>query len=827
MAADTLAYGPAPAWVQSAEIPQAPPPATGAVQSLLLDHQYRYTTDGQEFYDDYVERPLNATGLMQVGTVNVGWDPATTQVTINRLQIIRGDRVIDVLAPDNPAGDPFLILRRETNLNLATLDGSLTATRQLAGLQVGDIVRLSLTKRIHDPIMAGHTDDLMALAFAGEAARVRYRLLWPDDLSIRYRTTEGFGQPQLTRTAAGSELVMDAVNISSPVAPTAAPARFTQLGQLELSDFSDWRAVSRQFSDLYQRASTLAPNSPIHGLADTIRAANPTAEGQAAAALKLVQEQIRYVALAMGEGGYVPAAADQTWTRRFGDCKAKTALLLALLRDLGIQADAVAANAEGADGLNSRLPRITAFNHVIVRVTLGDKVYWLDGTSEDGGATLGELPVPPFDWVLPITAEGSGLQHLIPTAATRPLEITTYDIDLTGGLAGLGKPTRLAIQNALYGERGQAMRLAFGSVAPADQDRVMRNLWRELDPDLSIESVSMTDDGPGGALRFLATGTETLEWGTQNGVPSAVRAPRSAVLYPDFKSRTAGLNRDAPFKLPFPFYRRIVVQLRTPGNAAGFSLDGGDSSLTAGGVTIQRHVERQDDVFLIQTDMKVESPETPAAEALAAIDRFKKAPTATPIALQQSRGIQIVVRDISAQMARINQLNQAVKDHPTDAEAWNDRAGMKANLADYSGALKDFGQAIKLNPTNWAYYSNRAYVYVLQKKYREALSDVNLALRYAPDNASVLGQRALIYARQGKKDLAQSDLAAALAIDPKNPSAARAQLAIEGKELVSMSLVDALRVRPATALPPTPLSQTRDGQQIQAERTQAAMNSGQ
>ena len=33
----------------------------------------------------------------------------------------------------------------------------------------------------------------------------------------------------------------------------------------------------------------------------------------------------------MGEGNYLPASADQNWTRRFADCKGKTVTLLALL----------------------------------------------------------------------------------------------------------------------------------------------------------------------------------------------------------------------------------------------------------------------------------------------------------------------------------------------------------------------------------------------------------------------------------------------------------------------------------------------------------------
>ena len=63
------------------------------------------------------------------------------------------------------------------------------------------------------------------------------------------------------------------------------------------------------------------------------------------AALALVQDQVRYVFLGMNEGALVPADAEETWTRRFGDCKGKSALLVALLRALDIDAEPVAVNA--------------------------------------------------------------------------------------------------------------------------------------------------------------------------------------------------------------------------------------------------------------------------------------------------------------------------------------------------------------------------------------------------------------------------------------------------------------------------------------------------
>lgn len=89
-----------------------------------------------------------------------------------------------------------------------------------------------------------------------------------------------------------------------------------------------------------------------------------------------MQKQVRYLFLGMDGGGYRPATAETTWARRFGDCKAKTALLLALLQALDIEARPVLVQTGPSDGLETRLPRMGAFNHVLVEARLGGKPIW-------------------------------------------------------------------------------------------------------------------------------------------------------------------------------------------------------------------------------------------------------------------------------------------------------------------------------------------------------------------------------------------------------------------------------------------------------------------
>ena len=53
----------------------------------------------------------------------------------------------------------MLVLRRETNLEQASLDGRITATRQIDGLQIGDILDFAYTRIHADPVLQGHSFD--------------------------------------------------------------------------------------------------------------------------------------------------------------------------------------------------------------------------------------------------------------------------------------------------------------------------------------------------------------------------------------------------------------------------------------------------------------------------------------------------------------------------------------------------------------------------------------------------------------------------------------------------------------------------------------------
>ena len=155
---------------------------------------------------------------------------------------------------------------------------------------------------------------------------------------------------------------------------------------VHLSTFENPLAVGRVYEQA--AASKAAVTPEVQKLADEITSGIQDSKAQAAALYHWVSQEIRYVAIFLGSGGVVPNPADHVIRNRYGDCKDKTTLLIALLAAKGIEASTAMINSGNAFKI-PRLGSVSPFNHVIAYLPQWD--LYLDPTAEF--APFGVLPV--------------------------------------------------------------------------------------------------------------------------------------------------------------------------------------------------------------------------------------------------------------------------------------------------------------------------------------------------------------------------------------------------------------------------------------------------
>jgi len=317
---------------------------------ILTDEQVNLTRGTVERFVEAAAVVQTAAGL-SAGNIAIPWRPDIDTLTVHALTIHRAGKVIDVLT----SGQKFTVIRRETNLEAATLDGQLTATLQIQGVEVGDVVSLAMSTVSRDPTLGAHVEQLLAQWNGIAIDRARMRLRWAKDVSLRVRPSADLPPIKAKSDRSGQSIELALDNVQPIVPPKGAPLRYAYGRFVEATDFKGWDELSALMAPLYAKASAIDSKGAVAAQIEAIRSKSSDPLTRAGEALALVQDKVRYVAIEIGAAGYVPAGADASWASRFGDCKAKTALLLAMLHRLDIAAVPVLVNTQRGDGMDSKI----------------------------------------------------------------------------------------------------------------------------------------------------------------------------------------------------------------------------------------------------------------------------------------------------------------------------------------------------------------------------------------------------------------------------------------------------------------------------------------
>jgi len=601
-------YGPPPTWIASAPKPTSATTSDGAPARVIFsDVQTRVGDDGEENYNAYRVKILGPAGLA-LGNISATWNPASDDITIHRLAIIRDGQVIDVLGATK-----FQIIQRENNLDYAALDGQLTATLQAPGLQVGDELDFAATLHRRDPTIGAVAHGLMALPGAGSPGAYRARLVWPDKKAVRWQASPDVPQLVPTNRAGQHELTFELRDPASVITADEAPGRYNVRRVIEYSGFASWNEISRLVWPLFDKAATLAPNSPVRAEALKIASATTDPAARVEAALRLVEDRIRYVYIGLDGGNYRPASADDTWNRRFGDCKAKTVLLMALLRELGIANEPVLVNSKGGDGTDQRLPNPGLFDHVLVRATVGSKAYWLDGTRL-GDRKLTALPRPGFRWALPLRASTVDLEPVPAEAPTLPDDTEVIEADASAGFAA---PAKFKVQQILRGDQASVSHMQLSSLSAQDAERAEKVYWRNEINWVEPDTVAWRYDDLQNMLILSMTGQGKADWegDDQNG--------RSLAIYhagfnpPGEFRRPKEQDQSVPWATDFPSYSCRFTAIRLPPATSKWQWDysGNPANARLGGKEYWRVGDLKDGVMRTVKSIRTYLPEITAEQA--------------------------------------------------------------------------------------------------------------------------------------------------------------------------------------------------------------------
>ena len=724
LAGEDVLYQPAPDWIDKPTLP----PARPGPPIVLYDDQRRLEEGRLSSYIDRAIRIDNPQMLTSVGTIQAQWMPDKGDLIVHRVSILRDDEEIDVLAQ----GARFEVLRRERQLEQRMIDGSYTATLAVPGLRVGDVLRVAFSTTQSDQALDKEVQAYAALPAAPfEAGLARVRFSWPADSPVNWRATRGVELDQPVVRDGFAVLEVSLPLAEAAATPEDAPLRYRVPPMLQAGTFDGWPEVSRVMGPLYATEGTIAQGGPIAREVAAIVARHDKPLERAVAALRLVQDEIAYLLNGMQGGNYIPQSPAETWSNRYGDCKAKTMLLLAMLREMGIEAEAVAVASATGDVVPEMLPMPGAFDHVIVHAVIDGTDYWLDGTSSGASLQVAH-EVPPFHVALPLREGGAELIAM----AQRPQQsfdrVSRITLDHR---AGLDVPALYEAEWTLTGATAAPFRSVIGQAGDDRIEDYLRGFAASqigenliVDSDISFDEASNT-------VTVKTSGLIGSPWQWDRGTGSrSFSLPSQAFAFRPDRSRAAW--RDIPVALPGPFSERTEMTVLLPESGEAYALEGKaefDTELAT--VRLSRAAELTEDRLTIVDSAAWPGGEIAPAQIAAERQnaaRFGSADLSLRAPSQVARRFDSAV---AADRKRYAPLEAAyarvIEDHPDDLDNYRYRAAFRTMTLDREGAIADVSEVIEREPVA-ADYLQRAELLAEMGKLEDALADAEIGWELDP-----------------------------------------------------------------------------------------------
>jgi hypothetical protein len=219
----------------------------------------------------------------------------------------------------------------------------------------------------------------------------KYTIIAPKDYNVRYLLRNGAPPPIITEDKDKKIYTWEAKNLpalhTEPYGPRwreiapyvmLAPSDFEEQGYK--GNMSTWTDYGKFISQLRAGKDVLPDNikQQVHALTDTIK----DARNKVYALYRYLQQNTHYISIQLGIGGWQPFSAEYVASKKYGDCKALSNYMVALLKEVGINGKYVEIRAEEDAAPMIEDFSCSQFNHVICCVPMGKDTIWLECTSQ-------------------------------------------------------------------------------------------------------------------------------------------------------------------------------------------------------------------------------------------------------------------------------------------------------------------------------------------------------------------------------------------------------------------------------------------------------------
>lgn len=348
------------------------------------------------------------------------WNPEHQKLTVNWMRVVK------------PSGEvisehPEQIQDSDVPAEMGVPMYTATKVRRmsLSGLEPGTILDFSVSLESDAPMMPGEFFVSWRVTTPTYVVRSNLEVDVPASMTTQITETN-LDFKRTEKTNKGRRLyAWRKSNVDRFRGEALAPDSLQQGMTVSVSPSFSWNAIGKWYVPIAREAYAVPPT--VEEKMKSVLAGARSLDDSIRALHKWVAQDIRYVAIELGRGGYVPRNAETVVRTGFGDCKDKAMLFLAALRKIGVTGYPVLLNINGLE--RKETPSLGQFNHMIAAVKRGGGYEFADLTA--GTFALGQLPRSEQGNLAVLVKENDAEQITLPES---PLSDAMIDATITGKL---------------------------------------------------------------------------------------------------------------------------------------------------------------------------------------------------------------------------------------------------------------------------------------------------------------------------------------------------------------------------------------------------------
>lgn len=447
--------------------------------TYILLHDTQIHVPLETYYNRITKKITDNVGIQDASTINISYDPSYQKLVFHKINVIRDGYIIDKLNLSN-----FQEMRRELNAESYLYDGSLSAVMNISDVRTDDIIDFSYSIIGFNPIHKGVFSTNLYMNDLSDIGTVNISVL--SKKKLLFKTFNNTVEPKISKSGDLFQYNWNVTNPQKIEYEDYTPVWALIYDSVFITEYESWDEVVDWGVDIYNENFSIS-----NELQDKITEINQkhTAEGnKIKATLDFVQNDVRYLGLESGIGGYKPFSPNLVYEQRFGDCKDKSLLMVTMLNEMGIEAYPMLVNTYLKQNIKELVPSPLFFDHCVVKVVKGSYDRYYDPTITNQGGDYDSTHFPDYRYGLVIKKGNDKFDEISPYSENKVETFEEYTIDT------IGKGATLKVTTVYHEGEADNMRNYFKNNSMNSIKKEFENFYSSYYFNVSSSKDPITDD---------------------------------------------------------------------------------------------------------------------------------------------------------------------------------------------------------------------------------------------------------------------------------------------------------------------------------------------